>query len=186
MRKAELSLETMTPVGRNDSICRYVFSLGLNDSRSAAFLICLHGLQGVQGARANVIVHAPKPQTMHGLRDPGSRSAATPGASTAASFSTGFFSAYYATVNKRQLRRPRRSVALSWEVALLCRKKWWRLCNSMFKTNCAACLHQCNESKELSELHVSKGYVTTNKQFTPSSLSGVISLGFLKKQPHLC
>lgn len=78
MRKAELSLETMTPVGRNDSMCTNVFSLRLNDSRYAAVLIGLHGLQGSEGARANVIMHAPKPQTMRGIRDLGSRSSTAP------------------------------------------------------------------------------------------------------------
>lgn len=95
MRKAELSLETMSPVGRNDSMCTNVFSLCLNDSRYAAVLIGLHGLWGSEGARANVIMHAPKPQTMHGLRDPGSRSATTPGVSATASFASGFLYLFF-------------------------------------------------------------------------------------------
>lgn len=164
MRKGELSLETMTPVGRNDSMCTNVFWLHLNDSRYAAVLIGLYGLQGKEGARANVIMHAPKPQTMHGLRDLGSHSAATPGFSATASFASGFsfFSSYYATVNKRQLWRPRSSVAtapvlLSWKVAFPLRKKWWTVHDSTLKSVFSAHLYQCKWSKVLTEHSNNKG-----------------------------
>lgn len=90
-----VSLETMTPVGRNDSMCTNVFSLGLNDSRFAAVLIGLRGLQGREGARANPIMHTPKPQTMRGLGDGGGCSSATPGVSAAALFASGFFFPFF-------------------------------------------------------------------------------------------
>lgn len=72
-------------------MCTNVFSLRLNDSRYAAVLIGLHGLQGSEGARANVIMHTRKPQTMHSLRDQCGRLSATPRVSAAASFASGFF-----------------------------------------------------------------------------------------------
>lgn len=154
MRKAELSLETMSPVGRNDSMCTNVFSLCLNDSRYAAVLIGLHGLWGSEGARANVIMHAPKPQTMHGLRDPGSRSATTPGVSATASFASGFLSLFFFYLimqlwTKSSCEGPGAllqllnwKVQLNWKVALAH--------DSLFKTVFAARLYQCTKSKGLS------------------------------------
>lgn len=130
--KAEPCLETMTPVGRNDSTCRNVFSLPLNDSRLAAVLIGLARAPRQRGrARANVIIRTPKPQTTHDLEYGGGRLSAAPmrfGCSIilpmAFLFFLFFFLRHYATENKRQLWEASCSAApvleslLGWNVYL--------------------------------------------------------------------
>lgn len=51
-----------TPIGRNDSTCRNVFSLCLNDSRHAALPI---GFTRVHGQPACMCVHEHTPSTLH-------------------------------------------------------------------------------------------------------------------------